>query len=150
MGDELDDAFGEKVKRDYFSMIPHIVDDLALTPYAFRLYVHLCRVVGNDGKCWQSTDTLAAACHISTGAIVKAKRELVRTKIDGKPLIVIVPIPGLKPGSAYHTIYVNNLWEANHEKYAKKEKEPNSKVIPGILTKGYKVHVVNDKVHVVT
>ena len=137
MVDELDDAFGERTKRDFFTMIPHIIDDLELSPYAFRLYVHLSRVVGQGGMCYQSTETLAAFCHMSNSTVVRAKRELVKATVEGKPLIVIVPIPGLKPGRAYHNIYVNALWETNHEKYAKKEQVPNPKVIPGILTKEY-------------
>ncbi len=149
MSNELDEVFGGVEEHHHFTMIPHVIDDLGvLTPYAFRLYIHICRVVGQGGKCWQSTETLAHACHMSVGAVVKAKRELAHTKVGGKPLIYIVPIPGLKPGSAYHNIYINDIWAANYDKYPKSnEKPPNPKSIPGILSK---VHVVNHKVHVVT
>ncbi|GAF99333.1 unnamed protein product, partial [marine sediment metagenome] len=42
--------------RAYFTMMPNIIDDMGLDPYAFRLYVHLRRVAGENGACWQSTD----------------------------------------------------------------------------------------------
>ena len=135
--EDLEKVFGEKEQHDYFTMIPHLIDDSALTPYAFRLYVHLCRVVGQGGKCWQSTETLAAACHMSDSTVVRAKKELAQTMVNGKPLIIIVPIGGISPGRAYHTIYVNSVWEVNHKKYAKKEVVFNPKIIPGVLTKEY-------------
>ena len=133
MEDELGDFFGEKEKRDYFAMIPNMVDDLDLTPYAFRLYVHICSVVGHGGKCCQSTETLAKACHMSTSTVVRAKRELSHKVVDNKSLIYIVAIPGIDPGRAYHVVYVNDIWEANHNRYANRQKPPDKYSIPGVL-----------------
>ncbi len=138
MEDELGDFFGEQERRDFFAMIPNLVDDLDLTPYAFRLYVHLCRVVGHGGKCWQSTETLAAACHMSTGSVVKAKRELANMRVGDKSLIYVIAVPGVEPGRAYHTVYVNDIWAANHDRYAKKEKRIDKGSIPGVLVMGAK------------
>ena len=63
--------------RKYRTEIPNLIDDMDLSVYAFRLYVHLKRVAGDSGKCWQGKRTLADACKMSAGMVTKAKRELV-------------------------------------------------------------------------
>lgn len=63
-----------------FSMIPHIIDDLGLSVYAYRLYGRILRRAGvlENGICFESTENLAAACKMSTGMVSKAKKELVK------------------------------------------------------------------------
>lgn len=65
--------------RKYRTEIPNIIDDMHLSPHAYRLYGHLKRVAGaGGGSCWQNTETLSKACDMATGMISKAKAELVK------------------------------------------------------------------------
>jgi hypothetical protein len=98
--------------RRYFTQIPNMIDDMNLSPYAFRLYVHLKRVAGDNGQCWQSTKTLADACNMSAGTVTKAKEELKENK-----LIRIAHIEHEQPGRAYHMITVEDIWLDNSLKY---------------------------------
>lgn len=52
--------------------------DEELDPFQYRLFGHIQRVCADstDGKCRESTQELAAACKMSAGAVVKAKRAL--------------------------------------------------------------------------
>jgi Helix-turn-helix domain len=97
-------------RRRFLVMTPNIVDDLPLSPFAFRLYVHVRRVAGERGACWQSSRTLAARCRMSVGAVVKAKRELARpfAELGGLPLITITPQP-----NGNHLIRVTDIWQQN-------------------------------------
>lgn len=107
--------------RKYRTEIPNIVDDLGLSVYAFRLYVHLKRVAGESGKCWQSTDTLAKSCCISKGMISKAKDELV-----SKRLIEITEEKLERGGRAAHHITITDIWLENFIKYTGHQPEEAS------------------------
>ena len=102
----------DEAPHDFFTMIPHIVEALDLTPYAFRLYAHLKRVTGEnkEDKCWKSTETLAEACRMSMGAVSNAKKELENTY---PPLIRITHVKGDK--GIYHQITITDLWRMNHD-----------------------------------
>jgi len=91
----------------YFSMMPNILDDL-LGPYEYRLYAHLKRVCGENGLSFQSTNTLAKGCKMSTGRVSKAKRELERL---GLIRIAEKPRPG--GGLPYHEITIVDIWQRN-------------------------------------
>jgi hypothetical protein len=96
----------------HFSMIPHVIDDMGLSPYEYRLYGHLKRVTGeNGGKCWKSTDTLAKQCKMAAGTISKAKK-----KLEQLELIRIEKIPG-KPGRHFHRITIVNIWQRNADHF---------------------------------
>ncbi len=105
--------------RKYFAMIPHSIDDLNLSVYAYRLYGHLKRVAGEDGKCWQNQSTLAKACNMSTGSIVKAKNELIDSN-----LIQINKEKSNHGGKPYHLITITDIWIENSIKYMDKQKSP--------------------------
>lgn len=100
----------DEAPHDYFSQIPNIVDELNLTPHAYRLYGHLRRVAGEAGKCWQSTKTLAKSCNMSMGKVSEAKRELEDTY---PPLIRV--ISKTKENGIYHEITITDIWGMNHE-----------------------------------
>jgi hypothetical protein len=99
--------------RRYFTMIPNIIDDLDLSPYAFRLYVHLKRVAGDEGTCYQNRDTLAEKCHMSAGSVTEAKNELVALG-----LIEIEDQPTTHGGKPYHIITITDVWDKNHSNYS--------------------------------
>ena len=102
----------DEAPHDFFTMIPHIVEALDLTPYAFRLYAHLKRVTGENktGKCWKSTKTLAQACRMSAGSVSNAKKELENTY---PPLIRI--ISKTKDNTPYHEITIIDVWQMNSD-----------------------------------
>jgi hypothetical protein len=95
-------------ERKYFTMLPNVVDDLGLSVYAFRLYCHIRRVTGEDGKCWQSTETLAKASGMSVHAVVDAKRELAAAN-----LVTITTVKRPGGGRAFHVITIRDIWERN-------------------------------------
>ena len=105
-----------KIKDDgdshkYFSQIPHLIDDAEMSVYAFRLYVHIKRVVGKNGKCWQSTRTLSEKCKMSIGKISQAKDEL---KSLG---LVEIELVKDKKGE-HHEITIVDVWLENMMRYS--------------------------------
>lgn len=102
--------------RKYRTEIPNSVDDMDLSVYAFRLYVHMKRVAGDSGTCWQSTDTLAKSCKMSKGMIGKAKDELIE-----KGLIHIEEQKLDRGGRAAHHVTINDIWLENFIKFSGKE-----------------------------
>ena len=102
-------------RRSHFSMVPHLVDDLNLDPYAFRLYVHIVRRAGDGGTCFESTDNLAEHCKMSAGQVSKAKQEL-------KEAGLINIGWGSGPGGKHHVITLVDVWARNSEHFAEKER----------------------------
>ena len=102
----------EEAERSHFTMIPNIVDDMDLDPFAFRLYAHFRRVAGENGRCWQGTNTLAVACHMSAGQVSESKATLV-----SQGLIRIDPMPNPGGGSPRHRIAILDIWAKNAAKY---------------------------------
>lgn len=96
--------------RRYFTIIPNLVDDLRLSAAAFRLYVHLKRVAGETGKCWQSTTTLAEHCGLSRHTVIRAKKEL-----EAYALIEVTARKRPDGGMPYHEIKILDLWKYNAE-----------------------------------
>ncbi len=94
----------------FFTMIPHLIDDSDLSAQAIRLYLHLKRVTGESGQCWQTQDTIERECRMSNRTVVKAKRELIQA---GFIEITLQPI-NQHPG---HLITIVDLWERNEEVY---------------------------------
>lgn len=97
----------EEAPHNNFTMIPNIVDEMDLTPYAYRLYGHIRRVAGENGACWEGTATLAEKCHMSTGMVSKVKKELVKVG-----LIRIEKRSGQT--GKYDHITILNVWSLNH------------------------------------
>lgn len=112
-------------ERKYFAIIPHIVDDMGLSVWAYRLYGHFRRVAGEDGgACWQSTRTLAEACKMSTGQVAKAKLELVEAG-----LITITNERGAH--GDYHVITIADVWALNMARYSQTEQTETGERSPG-------------------
>jgi hypothetical protein len=107
--------------RAYFTIIPNLVDDFGLSVYAIRLYLHLRRVAGEAGSCWQSTRTLAEHCGMSEGSVTKAKEELRNTK-----LIHITHVKNPHGGRDYHNIEIIDIWKKNIDNYTKEVKASTS------------------------
>lgn len=97
----------------YRTEIPNLLDDSDLSVYAFRLYVHLKRVAGDSGRCYQSTATMAKACKMSAGMVSKAKNELV-----SKDLIVLTIKKGEHGEFDSHLIEIKDIWAENYSRYS--------------------------------
>lgn len=97
--------------RKYYTQVPNIIDDTPMSVYAFRLYVHLKRVAGDDGTCWQGTRKLADACGMSAGKISEAKRELEK--------LGLITIKTVMNGQAisHQEITIIDVWDNNATKY---------------------------------
>ena len=95
---------------NFFSMIPHLVDDSGISAQAKTLYLHLKRVAGEDGLCWKTQDQLAKHCGFSPKTIVKAKRELIEAKV------IEVKLEAFE-GHPRHIIHLLNIWTENERKY---------------------------------
>ena len=106
-------VFDEGDLRKYRHEIPNIVDDLGLSPHAYRLYGHMKRVCGASpsGRCYQGTRTLAKHCKMSVGKISEAKKELMAFK-----LIAVETFPASE--NKADQIRILDVWRANFERYA--------------------------------
>lgn len=105
--------FDEGDLRKYRTEIPNLVDDLGLSPHAYRLYGHMKRVCGANpsGRCYQGTRTLAKHCKMSVGKISEAKKELIAFKLIA---VETFPASENKPDQ----IRILDVWRANFERYA--------------------------------
>jgi hypothetical protein len=97
----------------FYSRLPNVIDDMGLSLIAHRLYCHLKRVVGEDGECWQSRDTLAFSCGMSAGSVTNAKEELIE-----RQLIIVRKVKGSN-GIPYHRIVLVDIWKMNFNNYVK-------------------------------
>lgn len=106
-------------------MLPYIIDDLDLSLSAFRLYVHLKRVAGENGVCYQKQGLLEKNCHMTGKSIVKAKREL-----EAFNLITIDRIKDKH--KVMHRITINDIWNENTKKYQSLKRHKNN-IMSGVL-----------------
>lgn len=102
--------------RKYRTELPNIVDDMELDPYSFRLYVHLLRVAGYEGECWQSTLTMSRSCKMSTGKISQCKQILFE-----RGLICVES--GTRGTEETDTITIVNIWPENFAYFSKPKQE---------------------------
>jgi len=114
--------------RSYRIELPNLIDDSDLSVYAFRLYVHIKRVTGPNGTCYEATRTLAEKCQMSMGKVSAAKQELIK-----KNLIRQI---GERPtrGGIVPEFVVVDIWQENLEHYAS---------VQDVNTNSESVHHVN-------
>jgi len=89
-------------EEEYLTVIPNILDDADLDPFAFRLLIHYyrCRIT------WEETDLTAQICNMSRRQIIDKRKKLeadgfITTKLQGKAVMV----------------WVVDLWETNNTHY---------------------------------
>jgi hypothetical protein len=96
--------------RKYFTVVPNLLDELDLSPIAFRLYFHLRRIAGEEVEIRKSTKKLADKVGCSSGAITNAKREL--------ELLGLINIQEkANERHVYHIIVVCDVWKRNVEEF---------------------------------
>lgn len=74
-----------------FVQIPHIVDEIGLDVYEFRLYAHFVKVAGSHSDCWVSNSKLAKRLKISDKKIRETKKKITepRSELSGRALVHI-------------------------------------------------------------
>ena len=109
----------EAPERRYFTQVPNMVFELPMSREAKWLYVHLKRVAGDSGECYQSLNTLAKKTQTSKPTLIKAKQELIK-----HGLIRVRPS---ERGDKPDTITIRNVWRRNIDHFDRVVKE---KTIP--------------------
>jgi len=107
-----DQYHDEGPARKYWTQLPNMIDDSDLDVYEFRLYVHLKRVAGDSGRCWQNTQTLASHCQMSAGKVSQAKRALASRGM------IRIDAAKSDRGKPYHIITIVDVWPQNMLLYA--------------------------------
>ena len=126
--------------RKYRTELPNLIDDMDLSVYAFRLYVHLKRVAGQNGQCWQSTRTLATHCKMSVSKVSQSKQEL----IDAGLIMVDA---GDRTQGQSDTITICDIWGQNFVRYSSDQPVRDANTPVRVVTGG--VRVVTGGVRVV-
>lgn len=91
--------------RKYRTELPNIVDEMDLTPYEFRLYVHYKRVAGGGNTCNQGQRTIARITGMSQPTVSRARQGLAE-----KQLINIRPSNSREIPDEVEVV---NIWEKN-------------------------------------
>jgi len=99
--------------RKYRIELPNLIDDMELSPYEVRLYVHIKRRAGAGecGTCLEGTRRMAAVCKMSVGQVSQAKESL-------KKAGLIKIKSGIGPNSP-DVITITDIWPRNFQTYAK-------------------------------
>ena len=102
-------------ERRYFIMVPNMVDDMDISAQAFRLYCHIRRVAGEDGRCWESTRTLAGRCNLSRHSVMGGIKTL-----ESAGLITVHRFGRSASGAPCRfrqILRVVDIWEENMSRY---------------------------------
>ncbi|MGD0613540.1 MAG: helix-turn-helix domain-containing protein [Anaerolineales bacterium] len=116
--------YQEEGKRDNFTMMPNLIDDMELSPAAYRVYGHIRRRTGEIGECFETSKTIAEYCKLSRGTIARAKKELVRSG-----LITITKANKGHGEFASDVITIKDIWELNEIWFSHISKETRKDVV---------------------
>ena len=111
------DLIQDNSVKDWRTEIPNSIikgskADLSL--YAKWLYVYIKSVAGENGKCWQSTKTLAKGAGMSAGKVSDAKKELRHANL------ITIEYGDHKKGKS-DVIRICDIWVENYNEYSKKD-----------------------------
>lgn len=109
MEEEQQQIVQQASPREYFTMLPNLVDDSGLNVHEFRLLAHYYRV----GVCWESLTTTAEHCQMSRPTVVKTRRSLAE---KGWIILEVQPHRGA-------IIEVVDRWVENSEHFMSGKKE---------------------------
>ena len=101
----------------YYFQVANLVDDLGLSPYAFRLYCHLVRI-SSLKDCKTRTRDLAEACKMSLGQVSKAKQELIEAGLisiqaEGQGRQHVITIEDITPRNVAHCANITKPQASN-------------------------------------
>lgn len=104
-----------------FTMIPHLIDDLGLDVYQFRVYCAIKRAAGSQGNCMKSYPNLAKQCGISERKLIQTVNELCEiNQIVHKSLISRQRRKKENGDSDTCILIVNDVWNENKSKIKEK------------------------------
>jgi hypothetical protein len=111
----------------FFSMIPNVVMESGLSPFAFRLYCQFVRRAGWQvgGACWENTRNLAESCSMSKGMVSKSKKELVSAS-----LIHVEKIARGHGEFSYDRITLIDIWKRNTEHFSTRSLSEQDLITP--------------------
>jgi len=113
----------KETNRKYFSMIPHLIDDLPLSPSEVRLYLHYKRRAGElaDGRCFESTENIAKFLHMGKSTVCMARK-----KLHFFRLIEVIKIPRGHGEFPYCEVRIRDIWDLNCQYYDYKDSNNQS------------------------
>lgn len=98
--------------RKYRTELPNLIDDLDLSPSAYRLYGHYKRRAGAaGGECTEGLRGIAKHCKMSINTVRKGRDELLERKLIETRQVLDVK------GNHEHISMVN-IWPENFRRYA--------------------------------
>lgn len=129
--------------RTNFTMIPHLIDDLGLDVYQYRIYCAIKRAAGETGVCTKSIKTLAKETGISRRKVQYTIDQLLITNpIVHKSLIKIKKRSTEHGDSDTNIITVVDVWTDNSH-FKKQNGGGACGAPPGAQDAGGVVHVVH-------
>ena len=125
MNDQLQEEFGfyeEKPNHHWHTQIPHCIDDADLEVYEYRVYSHIKRICGEDGKtCFKSLKHLAEHCKMSEKKLRLCLENLCKINIKLGLALLRKKSRKKQDGSKDTSLFVIvNVWHLNGEMYSKK------------------------------
>lgn len=102
----------EPRSNPFYAKIPHMADD-DLDIFEYRLFGHYTRVCGQDGRCYQSVETIRGITKMSPSAIKKA-----RTGLQEKGFITVaIPDGAARNRGENISVSLVDKWDENTERY---------------------------------
>ena len=100
----------EAASHKYRIEVPNSIDDMNLSPHAFRLYARIKRRAADNGVCRDGDRDLAAHCKMSQPTVSRAKSQLKKAG-----LIETRRVKGVDE------IRIVDIWQENYDRFAPRE-----------------------------
>jgi hypothetical protein len=127
--------YEERPAHSYHSQIPHCIDDAELTPDQFRVYCHIKRICGENGKtCFKSQKSLADHCKMSESTLQRCLKALCSENPKLKTPLLRKHDRKKPDGSNDTCVYVIiDVWHINGELYVQKN-SGGVRFTPGVVS----------------
>jgi hypothetical protein len=122
----------EKPDHHFRTELPHILDELPISIYAYRVYAKIKKHAGDEGYCSVSIPRIAKEINCSEKKVREGKRELEQpfSLLDGKPLIRVTKRPKVGKNHETDLITIVPIWRDNGD-YCRSNYNTNKKVPTG-------------------
>jgi len=109
---DLSTYFIDEGSHQFSTELPNLIDDLGLSVYTHRLYVHVKRRAGAEesGKCTAGLRSMAKCCGMSLGLASRARRELLDLGLIRCREEIVRYKWG---GGRYEVLTIADVWPAN-------------------------------------
>lgn len=99
--------------RKYRTELPNLIDDLGLSPAAYRVYGHYKRRAGaNGGECTEGLRSISQHCKLSINTVRKGRDELLKQGL-------ITVRETIDKTGKHDFVSIVDIWPQNFRKYAK-------------------------------